>query len=132
MADPMQLARELVAAEFEADGRRTLAQMIRAGTWTSEEVDRAIRATVAALAKSGAARKADSEKLTDRILQYLRQPQNQERWHLARNIAQELHVSPGSAVQGLQYLVSHGQVARAIVLHAPSTYALTTKEQRHA
>lgn len=132
MADLMQQARNLVAAEYEVDGRRTLAQMIRTGTWTSEDVDRAIRATAAALAQSGVASNTGNEKLTDRILQYLRQPENLERWHLARSIAQELQVSPPSVVQGLQYLVSHGYVARTFALYAPSTYALTKKEERHA
>lgn len=124
--------RELVAAEYEVDGRRAVAQMIRAGTWTSDEVDRAVRATVAALARSAVTDRVSSAKLTDRILEYLRQPENQGRWHLARSIAHELGVRLGSVVQGLLYLVSHGYVARAMTANAPSTYALTTKEKRHA
>ncbi|MGE4408427.1 hypothetical protein [Pseudomonas sp.] len=132
MADLMQQARELVAAEYEVDGRRAVAQMIRSGTWTSDEVDRAVRATVAALARSAVTDRVSSAKLTDRILEYLRQPENQGRWHLARSIAHELGVRLGSVVQGLLYLVSHCYVARAMTANAPSTYALTTKEKRHA
>lgn len=66
------------------------------------------------------------EKLTDRILAWMNQPENRGH-HFARDVAKAMGCSVGSATQGLHYMFCHGLVSVLRPERSPNVYAVSSK-----